>query len=205
MRTQFVTFEGYDGAGKTTLIEAVRESMGTSRTRVIGRKNESELQSISGVIENSYPRPHPEVEVLLRMGLEMERQRIVAQALPRHDLVVCDRGVISLGSWFDYLDVSREPFEPLMKQISEYYRNSVMIVCTADFDTCWSRVADRPNPSPKEQLGVDTNRRYFAMYESNIAACVQAGFDVIRIDTAHSSVAESSSAIIEALRSRGLC
>ena len=164
-----VTFEGYDGAGKTTLIEAVSTALGHTTRRVVGRKNEPELQEISGVIEAASSRPHPEVELLLRIGLEMERGHVIADAQQHYEMVWCDRGVISLVSWFDYLGVSRVPFEPLVRRIEDRYRDTITIVCSADFDTCWGRVSDRPHPSPKEQLGSAANRRFFSMYEANVA------------------------------------
>jgi thymidylate kinase len=201
---KIVTFEGYDGAGKSTLIDAVRDLLRPSTVRVVGRKHEPELRGISAVVEGADPRPHPEVEMLLRLGLELERQHVIDDALNSHDLVCCDRGLISLVSWFDYLEVAPQPFEGLVRQLEERYRASLIIVCTADFEQCWARVAGRPDPSPKERLGIEANRRFFSLYDANVAKYAQLGFDIVRVDTANSTTPDSARAIMNTLISREL-
>ncbi|MBF6171109.1 dTMP kinase [Nocardia blacklockiae] len=205
MYRKFVTFEGYDGSGKSTLIETVRTRLSEKDIRVVGRKAEPELLGISRVVEREDLRPHPEVELLLRISLEAERKYVIEQALLDHDMVICDRAVISLLSWFGYLQVEREQFEPLLQKLVDYHRNSVTIVCNADFDTCWSRIGDKSSKSWKERQGVDANRRYFGMYEESIRLYKDAEADLVFVDTAGLSVDESAAQIVDALVSRGVC
>lgn len=200
----FVVFEGYDGSGKSTLINAVLSELSGRSMRVVGRKKEPELVDISKILERDDLRPDPNVEMLLRIASEVERQKIITKSLSCHDVVLCDRGIISMVSWFDYLGVSREPYEPLLERLRGYHQNALTIVCVADFDTCWKRSSIRPEQSRKDRLGVDVNRRYFSLYEANVQAHADSGADVLFIDTVKTKVFQSTELILEALRSRGL-
>lgn len=204
MQRRFVTFEGYDGSGKSSLIDAVCTSLAQKDIRVVGRKGEPELRGISSMLECEDLRPHPDVEVLLRIALEIERGYIIDRSLLDHDMVFCDRGMISLLSWFDYLHVAREKYEPLLQALMDYYCGSLTIVCRADFDTCWTRISSRSSKSWKERQGIDANRRYFAMYEDSIRRYAAAGSDLVFVDTIESSLVESVTQVGRALVSRGL-
>ncbi|TDB93195.1 AAA family ATPase [Actinomadura sp. 7K534] len=204
MKRRSVVFEGYDGSGKSSLIDAVRASLVGNDIRVVGRKTEPELLGISSVLEREDLRPLPNVEVLLRIALEIERQCVIDRSLRNHDMVFCDRGMISLLSWFDYLHVAREQYEPLLQGLMDYHCNSLTVVCEADFDTCWTRVNDRSIKSWKERQGFELNRRYFAMYENSVRCYAATGADLVFIDTAQSSLAESADHIKRVLDSRGL-
>lgn len=201
----FVTFEGYDGAGKSSLIGAVRAMLCSESIRVVGRKTEPELVGISSVLESEDLRHHANVEVLLRVALEIEREYIITQSRLNHDMTFCDRGVISMISWFDYLGAPREPCEPLLRGLMDYHRNALTVVCTADFDTCWKRISNRPEKSRKEKLGKDVNSKYFTLYEENVRRYTDTGADVVFIDTASSDLTQSTFQIVQALASRGLC
>lgn len=205
MQKRLVIVEGYDGSGKSSLIEAVCTGLAGKNIRVVGRKAEPELLGISSVLENERMRPQSDVEVLLRIALETERKYVVDRSIRNHDLVFCDRGIISLLSWFDYLRVAREPYEPLLQGLMNYYRDCLTIVCRADFDTCWTRIDARSSKSWKEQQGMDVNRRYFTMYEDSVRRYSAAGTDLVFVDTTESSLAESTTEIRHALVSRGLC
>lgn len=195
--------EGYDGSGKSTLINALRSRLSGRSTRVVGRKNEPELADISKILERDDLRPDPEVEMLLRIAAEVERQNVITRSLSSHDVVVLDRGVVSLVSWFDYLDVSREPYEPLIERLHEYHQNALTVVCRADFETCWERSSIRGEQSRKDRLGKDVNRRYFSLYESNVKSHARSGSDVLFVDTVGTDVTQSTELVLAALESRG--
>ncbi|MER5486659.1 AAA family ATPase [Streptomyces sp. NPDC002812] len=200
----FVTFEGYDGAGKSSLISSVREILKHKSIRVVGRKTEPELVDISRVLEREDLRHHGNVEVLLRIALEIEREGIVDRSRLNNDITFCDRGVISLISWFDYLGVPREPCERLLNGLMDYHSNALTVVCAADFDTCWKRISSRSEQSRKEKLGKDVNSEYFAMYEANVLRYAETAAEVVFVDTVGLDLAESTSQVVQALQSRGL-
>ncbi|MFC8240601.1 AAA family ATPase [Streptomyces chartreusis] len=200
----FVTFEGYDGAGKSSLINGVREMLTEKSIRVVGRKTEPELADISRVLECEDLQHHGSVEVLLRIALEIEREGIITRSRLNGDMVVCDRGVISLISWFDYLGVPREPCERLLQGLMDYHSKALTFVCAADFDTCWRRISSRGEQSRKEKLGKDVNYKYFSMYEANVLRYAETSADVLFIDTVGLSLAESTSQVVQALQKRGL-
>lgn len=89
--------------------------------RIVGRKNEPALRNISAAIENSPAVLQPEVEVLMRVALELERGEIIEDALKEPGLVGCDRGLVSLVSWFEYLGVCAGPFRTLLEKIEARY------------------------------------------------------------------------------------
>lgn len=201
---RFVVFEGYDGSGKSTLIKAVRSSLHEKSTCVVGRKSEPELIDISKIIEREDLRTDPNVEMLLRISLEVERQKIITKSILSHDVVMCDRGVISLVSWFDYLGVPKGPYKPLLKQLNAYYQNALTVVCRANFETCWQRSSSRSEQSRKDRLGMDVNRRYFSLYESNIQSHANSGSKVLFVDTVDMDITQSTALVVESLKSHGL-
>lgn len=201
---RFIVLEGYDGAGKSTIINALRTSLPERSIRVVGRKNEPELADISRILERDDLRPDPKVEMLLRIASEVERQNVITRSLSTHEVVLLDRGVVSLVSWFDYLDVPRKPYEPLLKRLREFHQNALTVVCRADFETCWERSSIRSEQSRKDRLGKDVNRRYFSLYEANVESHAKSGSDIVFIDTVGVNVTQSTDLVLEALESRGL-
>ncbi|MFF0468144.1 AAA family ATPase [Micromonospora zamorensis] len=199
----FLVLEGYDGSGKSTLIDAVRSRLASASIRVVGRKTEPELADISKILEREDLRPDPGVEMLLRIASEVERLRIITRSLFDYDLVVCDRGMISMLSWFDYLGVLREPYEPILYRLYEHHRGALTIVCRADFETCWARSSRRSEQSRKDRLGKDLNRQYFAAYGSNVEKYAASASGVAFIDTVENDVERSSNLVLQTLQSSG--
>src|SRR4051812_22199648 len=122
----FVVFEGYDGAGKTSLIKSLKSSTDIS-TYVVGRKAEVELVGIASILEQEV-RPSAAAEMLLRIAVEVERGEIAEKTSASVDLHIFDRGVVSLLSWFDYLDVDRSAYEHLIKECLGFYQNAFTVV-----------------------------------------------------------------------------
>jgi len=142
--------------------------------------------------------------MLLRIAVEIERTRIICRTLETGAVVVADRGVTSMRAWFDYLAVARQPFEPLLDELDGFYQGALTVVCSADFDTCWTRSTARGAQSRKDRLGPDLNRRYFEQYQGNVAALLTSGSDVVVIDTIAASVQRATEALLRAARDRGI-
>ncbi|UFS58713.1 AAA family ATPase [Subtercola endophyticus] len=200
---KFVVFEGYDGSGKSTLINALVSSEATGSVRVVGRKKESELVEIAKVLERDDLRPDPRAEMLLRIAVEVERLNIISRSLLTHDVVVCDRGPISMIAWFRYLEVPSKAYEGLLEELWSFYRDSVTVVCRADFATCWQRSSGRLGQSRKDRLGEDANRRFFDQYQETVTSS-GASIALIDIDTVNADVSTSLDEVLEAMRSNGI-
>ncbi|WP_181954341.1 dTMP kinase [Kocuria coralli] len=194
-----VVFEGYDGSGKSTLISELRRRLPNASIRVVGRKAESQLVDIAKILEREDQRPDPNAEILLRIAVEFERLGIVSESLQHNDIVVCDRGFVSLVSWLDYLGVERAAFESLLVQLGDYYQSALTLVCEADFETCWTRSSQREQLSRKDRLGKEVNRRYFEQYDANIHAYAASNPGCVMIDTLVNDISGSGNQMIAAI------
>jgi len=194
-RSVFV-FEGYDGSGKTTLMNAAASGpLGGQKVVCIGRKTESQLSDIAMAIERPEGRLVPESDFLLRVALEVERWGLVRDAVARGRTVLCDRGIISLLAWPDYLGINVYHLSALVDHLIKERQDALNIVCLADFETCWARIEHRGNPSLKEQRGKEANRRFFDAYHRSVDRAASAGLRILTVDTQRSSIEASMEAI----------
>jgi thymidylate kinase len=183
MNENVVIIEGYDGSGKSTLIDVIRDTYRNKRVRVIGRKNEPELLSLSHLIEHD-PQPlSNSVELLLRIALEIERLKIVTDASSKHDLVIMDRGLISLEAWVGYYDLEPSAYSSLFSIIERALEGATLFVCRCPFDECWRRISDKGNKSKKELLGKAINKEWYAKYGTACDAFVNPHYKLIQVDT----------------------
>jgi dTMP kinase len=95
VKGRFITFEGVDGAGKTTQLEWARqflEKKGCSLT-VTREPGGTELgEALRDVLLNAKNAIHPETEALLMFAARREHiDRVIMPALHRGDVVLCDR------------------------------------------------------------------------------------------------------------------
>ncbi len=95
IKGRFITFEGVDGAGKTTQLEWARqfvEQRGQSLT-VTREPGGTELgEALRGVLLNAKKAIHPETETLLMFAARREHiDQVILPALQRGDVVLCDR------------------------------------------------------------------------------------------------------------------
>lgn len=204
MQRPLVIFEGYDGSGKSTLIQAVQDSCPAKAVRVINRKDEPALQSISEVIDDDARVLRPDTELLLRIAIETERHDIVISALETHDLVLVDRGILSLRSWVDYYGLPSARYLGLFDDLEKRSEGAVLVVCTADFDTCWSRIESRALRSRKELQGKERNRLFYKQYFDNVRRFDNNGYQLINVDTTQQSIEASVQCVLNGLTRQGV-
>src|SRR5260221_1515290 len=161
MNKNVFIFEGYDGAGKSTLIKGFIESLGNKTCRIVGRKSEPTLKGISSAIEDSVNALENRVEVFLRAALEIERLNLVKHSQKKFDFVVLDRGVISARSWVDYYNLNHSDYSKMFKIVERALEGATIIFCRCSFEKCWRRIKDKNEKSKKELLGKTTNSLWY--------------------------------------------
>src|SRR5690606_26656131 len=177
MDGHLIIVEGYDGSGKSSLVDGLRRSLGPQTdVRSIGRKDEPRLKPISELIEDEHSQLERDTEMLLRIALETQRQHLVRRALQVSGVVILDRGMLSLRAWLDYYDIPHGAFEELLNKLQNSVFDANYVFCQADFETCWSRVenAERRG-SKKERLGKDRNRTFYDQYNAVVSDFIKRG------------------------------
>lgn len=95
IKGRFITFEGVDGAGKTTQLEWARQFVEQRgrRLTVTREPGGTELgEALRGVLLNAKKAIHPETETLLMFAARREHiDQVILPALRRGDVVLCDR------------------------------------------------------------------------------------------------------------------
>lgn len=176
-------FEGYDGAGKSTLINKVKAALTSTSVRVVGRKNEPELMQISGLIEQPEPPISHDAEFLLRLALETERVQLVNRWGHEVDFVFMDRGPISLEAWISYYDLERARYAFLLDQIEMSLGGATIVLCLCQFDICWKRICEKTAQSAKELQGEKINRQWYYKYMQTAEAFERRRFPIVRVPT----------------------
>jgi|ERR1051326_831435 thymidylate kinase len=179
-------FEGYDGAGKSTLIRKIRGLLANTSVRVVGRKSEPELMQISNIIERPEPPLSHGADLLLRLALEIERVELVHRCQREADLVFMDRGPISLEAWVSYYNLDRVKYGLIFDQIESSLNGATIFLCTCSFETCWKRICEKPNKSNKELLGEAINGEWYQRYMRAAEAFkTRREFRLVQVDTEH--------------------
>jgi thymidylate kinase len=159
---KIIAFEGYDGSGKGTLINLFKGHLEDKKIRVVVRKDEPELQPFSNLIEAGGCSRG--AEILLRFALEFERIQIVRAELPKYDLLILDRSLISLISWIRNYNLAYNKYSPLVESLGAHLQGSTVIFCDAGFEICWERISQRQSHSKKELLGREVNSRFHKIH-----------------------------------------
>ena len=183
MNSKVIIFEGYDGAGKGTLIRKLIDSLSGKSVRVIGRKNEPRLKPISEIIECANPPFEKQTEVLLRIALEAERLKLVEEYSVCHDFVFLDRGFISAKAWVDYYDLNHSNFVALFQSLERKLEGATLIFCQCDFERCWRRIKRKNEKSKKELLGKKINADWFFKYRAQFREFRKSRYKIVEIDT----------------------
>lgn len=142
MRGKFITFEGIDGAGKSTHIESVRAFLvARGKTVVMTREpGGTELgEAIRGLFLDRSMNPHS--EALLVFAARREHlERIVWPALERGDWVLCDRFT---DATFAYQGGGRELGFDRIQALADWVNPDFMPDLTLLFDLAPAAAHDR--------------------------------------------------------------
>lgn len=170
MNSNLIIFEGYDGAGKSTLIEQLVMRLESKAVRIVGRKSEPRLKLISRAIERP-PQPLvPDAEVLLRVALEYERMQLVSECRAQFEWILLDRGPISLMAWADYYNLDFSRYAGVFQFVTRALEGATVIVCRCDFERCWRRILRKGERSKKELMGKRINRLWYDKYYARVEA-----------------------------------
>ncbi len=93
--TCFISFEGVDGAGKSTQLEWVRDFLSEHDVAVTVTREPGGTplgEKLREILINDNDGMHPETEALLMFAARREHlEQVIAPALARGDTVLCDR------------------------------------------------------------------------------------------------------------------
>lgn len=120
----FITFEGGEGTGKTTLIEVVKESLiekgyDVILTREPGGSGSEFAESIRRlVLDPKYNNVNPYTEALLYAASRAQHlDEVITPALKKKQIVLCDRYI---DSSFAYQAIARDLGLDFVKGINQY-------------------------------------------------------------------------------------
>lgn len=174
MEAKVVLFEGFDGAGKTTLIEdlaAHLEKQGVS-VLVIGEEVSKSIANITSAMKYPDIDVTSSAEILLRLAREVERTKLLNENRARYDFILIDRGLPSLLSWIAYYNESPAKYEGLVADLREGLGPCYFVYCRLDFDSSWTRILARGHVRPlsrREAKGREVNRSFWSIQQEAFA------------------------------------
>lgn len=163
MKNEIILMEGFDGAGKSTLIKNFQQFLSSERlsSLVIDQKNTRVISNINHAMKDETTEIAPAIEILLRFAREHERMKILKENRSEYDYLILDRGILSAISWIYYYNQSYEKYRQISEEILNELGQIKLIYCFAHFEDCWKRVISRGNLTKKEQKGEEINRRMY--------------------------------------------
>lgn len=158
-------FEGYDGSGKTTLIENFCNYLKNNNKSVllISRDYNTPINTITSIIKDKESKINPTSEVLLRLARERERIHILEQEKENYDFIIFDRSIISATSWVKHYNLNAEIFDPIKHDLFSVIGECYLVYCYLPFDNTWERINSREKElSKKEQMGKEANQKMYS-------------------------------------------
>jgi len=165
----FISFEGVDGAGKSTQLEWVRDFLEARRIALtvtrepggtpLGEKlREILLHDGSGV--------HPETEALLMFAARREHlEQVIAPALERGDTVLCDRfSDASFAYQGGGSGVDRAKLETLEKWVHPHIQPDLTLYFDLPIEVARQRISSPNGPDRFEREGQAYFERVRAAY-----------------------------------------
>ncbi len=165
MTNKILLFEGYDGSGKTTLIENFEKFLKEKGKTclLVGRDYNRPINTITEIIKDKESEINPTSEILLRLARETERVKILNQNLDNYDYIILDRSVVSATSWVKFYNQTADKYTDIVSEIVNAIGSCHLVYCFLPFEDTWERVNSRPDKplSKKEEKGKETNAKMF--------------------------------------------
>lgn len=200
MKGRFITFEGIDGAGKSTHIAAVAQRLRDAGTTLVSTREPGGTplaETLRGLVLNTAM--DAVTEVLLVFGARRDHlQQVIVPALGRGDTVLCDRFT---DATFAYQGAGRGLPMGLLNELEIWVQGELQPDLTLWFDLPADMAARRRAQARSadrfEQQDLEFFERVRSGYEARAAAAPQR---FARIDAAldRDTVARQITAVMEA-------
>lgn len=200
MKGRFITFEGIDGAGKSTHIAAVAQRLRNAGTTLVSTREPGGTplaETLRGLVLNTAM--DAMTEVLLVFGARRDHlQQVIVPALARGDTVLCDRFT---DATFAYQGAGRGLPMGLLNELETWVQGELQPDLTLWFDLPADMAARRRAQARSadrfEQQDLEFFERVRSGYEARAAAAPQR---FARIDAAldRDTVARQITAVMEA-------
>ena len=200
MKGRFITFEGIDGAGKSTHIAAVAQRLRAAGTTLVSTREPGGTplaETLRGLVLNTAM--DAMTEVLLMFGARRDHlQQVILPALGRGDTVLCDRFT---DATFAYQGAGRGLPMGLLNELETWVQGELQPDLTLWFDLPADMAARRRAQARSadrfEQQDLEFFERVRCGYEARAAAAPQR---FARIDAAldRDTVARQITAVMEA-------
>ena len=200
MKGRFITFEGIDGAGKSTHIAAVAQRLRDAGTTLVSTREPGGTplaETLRGLVLNTAM--DAMTEVLLVFGARRDHlQQVIVPALARGDTVLCDRFT---DATFAYQGAGRGLPMGLLNELETWVQGELQPDLTLWFDLPADMAARRRAQARSadrfEQQDLEFFERVRCGYEARAAAAPQR---FARIDAAldRDTVARQITAVMEA-------
>ena len=200
MKGRFITFEGIDGAGKSTHIAAVAQRLRDAGTTLVSTREPGGTplaETLRGLVLNTAM--DAMTEVLLMFGARRDHlQQVILPALGRGDTVLCDRFT---DATFAYQGAGRGLPMGLLNELETWVQGELQPDLTLWFDLPADMAARRRAQARSadrfEQQDLEFFERVRCGYEARAAAAPQR---FARIDAAldRDTVARQITAVMEA-------
>lgn len=171
-KAKLITFEGGEGAGKSTQLSCLAKNLEGAGSRVIGLREPGGTtlgEQLRAVLKNPATKSvEPETEALLFTACRAQLVReVILPALTAGTFVLCDRFIDSTVAYqAGGRGLSRELIEAANRLACGTLKPDLTILLDLDPDCGLSRAAvrDRGQPDRFELLGTDFHRKVRATY-----------------------------------------
>ncbi len=168
----FITFEGPDGSGKTTVLESLRQYLDSKDfeyvfTREPGTPNSPEAQQIRNIILDSKNNLTPMAEaILFTADRRLHLDTLIIPALKANKVVLCDRYVdSSLAYQGGGKELGIDKVLKLNEAILDGYMPDLTIFFDLTPDESAKRVDQRAAKDRMELEGVEFRQRVYDSYK----------------------------------------